>query len=308
MACLYKILWTKPVSSEATVAVLTSQKPLFVVDAQVHVWKCHRSGSNSTTGGHRAAPLLPCDLIAEMDQAGVSRAVLIPPTWEANNDLALAAATSHPGRFGVMGRLALRDRESHPALQRWRENPHMLGLRANFNRPDDREALHDGTADWAWPVAERCQIPLMLHAPRDLATIGTIASRYPDLAIVIDHMAISGNAAGSAAFVHLPELLALARYPRVGVKVSGLPCAASDPYPYRNVHGYLRRVVDAFGPERLFWASDFTRLPCSYGEAVSMFTEAIPWLSGCDLAWIMGKSIMNWLRWPSTPQVAGHIG
>lgn len=277
---------------------LTSTQRVCVVDAQVHVWERSAWGTGPAPGGHRAAPLLPDELVAEMDQAGVSRAVLIPPTWEARNDLSLAAATAHPGRFGVMGRLPLAEPKSRAALQGWRGTPHMLGLRANFNRREDRALLHDGTADWLWPVAERYQIPIMIHAPRDLQLIGMIASRHPDLAIVIDHMAIAGQTVGDAAFVHVPELLTLAEHPGIGVKLSGLPSAAPDPYPYTSVHGHVRRVFDTFGPQRLFWASDLTRLPCSYREAVTMFSEAIPWLSCCDMAWIMGKSIMNWLCWP----------
>ena len=51
---------------------------------------------------------------------------------------------------------------------------------------------------------------------------------------------------------HLPNLLALARYPNVAVKATGVPGSTREPYPYRNLHPYLRRVNDAFGPERRF--------------------------------------------------------
>src|SRR2546430_3812768 len=47
------------------------------------------------------------------------------------------------------------------------------------------------------------------------------------------------------------ELLALAKHPNVAVKATGAPSYSSEPYPYRNIHGYLRQIYDAFGPERV---------------------------------------------------------
>ena len=40
---------------------------------------------------------------------------------------------------------------------------------------------------------------------------------------------------------------------------------------------------DAFGPQRMFWGSDLTRLKCSYRQCVTLFTEEIPWLTADDL-------------------------
>ncbi|HTD89539.1 MAG TPA: hypothetical protein VK663_02670, partial [Burkholderiales bacterium] len=76
----------------------------------------------------------------------------------------------------------------------------------------------------------------------------------------------------------------------------------SDPYPFRSVHPYLRQVYDAFGPKRIFWGTDFSRLTCTYREAITMFTEELPWLSAGDKEWIMGRALCQWLGWPA-PQV-----
>src|SRR5437016_8774125 len=39
-------------------------------------------------------------------------------------------------------------------------------------------------------------------------------------------------------------------------QMSGAPSYSSQPYPYKNIHGYLRQIFEAFGPERLFWGTD----------------------------------------------------
>ena len=96
----------------------------------------------------------------------------------------------------------------------------------------------------------------------------------------------------------LPEMLALARHPNVAIKATGAPSYSSAPYPYRNIHDHLRRIHDAFGPERMFWGTDITRMPCPWRQCVSLFTEELPWLGGRDLELVMGRAVCDWLDWP----------
>ena len=106
------------------------------------------------------------------------------------------------------------------------------------------------------------------------------------------------RAKDNAAFDDLPQLLRLARLPNVAVKASALPAYSSHDYPYYNLHPYLRRVFDAFGPRRMFWGTDLTRLPCTYRQAITLFTEELPWLSAADQEWVMGRAVCDWLGWP----------
>ena len=99
------------------------------------------------------------------------------------------------------------------------------------------------------------------------------------------------------AFANLPDLLALAQYPTVAIKATGAPSYSSAPYPYRNIHPYLRQIYDAFGPERMFWGTDITRMPCSWRQCVTFFTEELSWLSERDKELIMGRALCTWLDW-----------
>src|SRR5947209_8606072 len=100
---------------------------MLIADSQVHIW-----GANSSERPwparpalpHRPVPLSAAELLREMNAAGVDRAVLVPPTWEGDrNDLALAAALSHPERFAVMGRLDADAPGARALLPTWREQP-----------------------------------------------------------------------------------------------------------------------------------------------------------------------------------------
>ncbi len=272
---------------------------MLIVDAQVHIWGANRPdrpwpGSGRATP-HRDTPFSADDLLAEMDAAGVARVVIVPPSWEGDrNDLALEAAHRHPDRFAVMGRLALRPQDS-ATLAGWRRQPGMLGLR--FTAGHDGTWLTDGSADWVWEGAQRHGLPVMISCPGMLPVVDRVAERFPGLRIVIDHLALR-RTKDDAAFADLPLLLAMAKRPNVAAKASALPSMSTDAWPYRNIHGYIRQVFDAFGPLRTFWGTDLTRLPCSYRQAVAMFTEELPFLSANDKEWVMGRALCAWLGWP----------
>jgi predicted TIM-barrel fold metal-dependent hydrolase len=84
----------------------------------------------------------------------------------------------------------------------------------------------------------------------------------------------------------------------VAVKASTLPSYVTDPYPFVSLREPIRQVFEAFGPERLFWGSEMTRLPVPYEQAVSHFTETLDFLTREDVEWVMGRGIRKWLNLP----------
>ncbi len=272
-----------------------------IVDSQVHIWGANTPDRPwpARAHSHRDPPLGAEELLREMDTAGVERAVLVPPSWEGDrNDLGLAAAQAHPGRFAVMGRLDPDAPGAAERLANWKRQPGMLGLRFTFHTELLRQPFLDGRFDWVWEPAERARLPVMLlvhHAYMD--RVGRIAEHHPGLRLVIDHLGLKTGEKDAEAFRGLDSVLALAKHPNVAAKASALPSYTNDRYPYRSLHPYIRRVYDAFGPRRVFWGTDFSRLPCTYREAVTMFTEEIPWLGAEDQEWIMGRGVREWLDW-----------
>ena len=99
-------------------------------------------------------------------------------------------------------------------------------------------------------------------------------------------------------FSHFPELLRLAGFPNVAVKATAAPAYATDRYPFRSVHDHLQKLFDAYGPDRMFWGTDITRMPCTWRECVTMFSEELSWLQGRDRDLVMGHALCNWLGWP----------
>ena len=48
----------------------------------------------------------------------------------------------------------------------------------------------------------------------------------------------------------------------------------------------------------MMWGTDLTRLPGTYRQAVTLFTEELPFLTAEDKEWVMGRTIAQALRWP----------
>jgi predicted TIM-barrel fold metal-dependent hydrolase len=268
---------------------------LRIVDAQVRIWS-----GGTPTPTQRQQPVSKDQLLLEMDEAGVDRAVIVPASWDPlGNQLAIQAAQAHPDRFAVMGLLNIAEPQNVALLDTWKKQPGMLGARIFLGTPQAAEALKDGTTDWFWAGAERADLAVMVHAGGVLDAMAGIAKRHPRLRLCIDSLGAPARAKDAAAFADLPKLLALAKLPNVAVKAEGVPTLSSEPYPHSNLHPFLHQVYDVFGPQRLFWGSDVTRLKTtSYKETVTLFTEALPWLSDRDRELIMGRALSKWIAWP----------
>lgn len=267
---------------------------MLIVDAQVHIWE-----NGTPVHVHRQVPHYTQDeLLRDMDEAGVTGAVLHPPSWDPRaNEIAIEAAKTHPDRLSVLGFFDLSKRENRPLIDTWKNQPGMLGLRFAFLKPGEENWLVDGTADWLWPAAERAGLPVGLLVPRRCKVVGEIAARHPGLRLLVDHMARPRGTMDAESWSDLADLLALAKYPNVAIKATGAPSYSSEAYPYRNIHGHLKQIFDAFGPRRMFWGTDITRMPCTWRQCVTLFTEELPWLKGEDLELVMGRALCDWIGW-----------
>ena len=268
---------------------------MLIVDAQVHIWG---TGIPTNPAHRQISSFSADDLLKEMDEAGVDAAVIHPPGWDPNaSELAIAAARQHPGRLSVLGNFPLDQPESRALVDAWKQQPGMLGLRFTFQQPHQQSWPTDGTMDWVWPAAAHAGVPVALAAANFLPAVGQIAERHPQVRLIVDHMGRPAGAKDAEAFATLTELLALARHPNVAVKATAAPGYSSAPYPFGNIHDYLHQIYDAFGPQRMFWGTDITRMPCSWRQCVTLFTEELPWLSEDDKELIMGRALCQWLDW-----------
>jgi predicted TIM-barrel fold metal-dependent hydrolase len=268
-----------------------------IVDAQIHLWG---TGLPSNLSHRQVTAFTTEEAIGLMDEGGIEAAIIHPPGWDpGSTDMAFKAVRDYPGRFAVMGSLPLEDPGSRAKIAGWCEQPGMLGLRWTFLHEPARQWLADGTLDWLWAEAEKAGVPIAMLATDSLGPIGRIAERYPGLKLTIDHLGGRGGMTtlkDDAAMVHMPQLLALAKHPNIAVKATGAPGYSAEAYPFPKMQGYLRQIFDAFGPHRMFWGTDITKMPCSWRQCATMLTE-VPWLNEQDKRLVMGEAICAWWGW-----------
>jgi L-fuconolactonase len=140
-----------------------------------------------------------------------------------------------------------------------------------------------------------------LYPPLLLGELRSLLRRVPGLRLAIDHLGVRQPPllpADANWQDELPGLLALADETNVYVKVSGMHDLAREPYPFPDLVDPLRRIVDAFGVERLMWGSDWTRSASSlgYGQTVSYLLEMGD-LSQAQLDRLLGGTLREYFGW-----------
>ena len=198
-----------------------------------------------------------------------------------------------------MGRIPLKNPQAAALLPKWKEQPGMLGVRVTFLGPA-QAWLTDGTPDWFWPEAEKAGLPVMFLTDGRSGELARVAERYPGLQLIADHMGVASDAIKQGRISEgIAQTVSLAKYPNVSVKLSAAPNYSAEAYPFRDFTPHLKQLFDAFGPRRCQWGTDMTNGydKATYKQRVTHFTEELSFLSEEDKDWVMGKAILERLKW-----------
>jgi L-fuconolactonase len=276
---------------------------MFVCDAQVHA---PQPATPAPIPGIDYEPLL-----AEMAATGVDRVVIVPLGVDSKPSLEMARCS--PDKFAVMAVVPLGDeRQTVTSLEKLKKTPAVLGVRLSAYAEPTRSMLAEDRLEWLFEAATHLDLPVTMNTMGNPRKLGEIAKRHPDLRFMLDHLGFEPFRTYDDVGPVVDEVVSLAKYPNVAVKATCVPSAVAEKYPFPSLHEPLQRVTKAFGPQRVFWGSDLTRLPCTYLECKRLFTDELRFLSDADKEWIMGRGICEWLRWPlpwdSTPGQLDRFG
>ena len=236
-----------------------SLESIEIIDAQIHEpWP----GQPLDHGQTAQTSLWQVELAREaMDAVGVDIALAV--TNEAFIDL---AHTRYPGRFPGVHTLF----HTHPDLasevRRIRAHPAMVAGRAlvgDFLNAKMRPEFAAGVFDPLYAAAEEVGLPIFNSTHGGCANMAAIAERHPDLVLIVDHIGVAQHPVSppeTMSWAPFEDLLALARYPNIHVKLCGAPLLSQQTYPYADLWPNLDRMFAAFGHERILWGSDYTRL------------------------------------------------
>jgi predicted TIM-barrel fold metal-dependent hydrolase len=140
-------------------------------------------------------------------------------------------------------------------------------------------------------AAETGQSICGLINPPDLPALDAMCKQFPETPVVIDHMCRIG-VSGEISDIELQALCDMARHKMLKVKVSAFYALGKKKPPHEDLIPMIRRLLDAYGPERLMWASDcpFQVDDERYEDSIGLVRDRLDFLSAGDKDWILRKT------------------
>jgi len=170
------------------------------------------------------------------------------------------------------------------------------GLRLNPMAAPDPTWL-DGREGWPlWEAANHLGLVVsVLIDPPQLPRLATVARRFPDVPILVDHL---GRCTPRTPLAQTEILVRLSDLPNVSVKVSALSSLSGDPYPYRGLHPLIEACYRAYGPRRLLWGTDapYALATDSYELALDAVRQTMPFIAPGDLPALLGDNATRLYR------------
>jgi len=277
-----------------------------VIDTHMHVW----SGDikrwpfdHPYTPGFKSRTTAATGeiLIEEMNRFGVTHCILVQTIFHGwDNTYMVHCLKKYPGRFKAHGLIDPTDPQVAEKLEYWMTEHDLSGMR--FSPIYYVKGNHGGD-DWLTSPAHHrvwekagdlgAVFNFFIHTDQ-LPRLEKMIQRYPQVSAVIDHMSQIDFGVDDP-LPDLKKLLALARYPNVAVKISDLTSVSkSGKYPFPDAYPWVKRVYDAFGPDRLLWGTGYPgavradfRRPTVKKE-LELIRQHVPFFTPQDRAKILG--------------------
>jgi L-fuconolactonase len=234
------------------------------IDGHQHFWQVARGDYGWLTP--ELTPIYrdygPADLTPLLTAAGIARTILVQaaPT-EAETDYLLAVASATPFVAGVVGWIDLEAIDAPARVRCAMARPKLVGVRPMIHDiPDDGWMLRPALAPALSAVSEAGLVFDALVRPQHLPALAELTTRYPALRIVIDHAAkpdIARWRPGDAEFRDWSTRMAGLAARGLACKLSGLATEARPDWQSAHLRPYVDSVLDAFGPDRVIWGSDW---------------------------------------------------
>ncbi|MFY8113594.1 MAG: amidohydrolase family protein [Rhabdaerophilum sp.] len=263
------------------------------IDAHQHYWALERGDYGWLTPALAAIhrDFGPADLAPMLEVGRIDRTILVQaaPT-EAETRYLLDLAARHASIAGVVGWADFDAADAPERITALAADPLLVGLRPMIHDiPDPDWMLAPSILPALRAMVTQGLVFDALLRPPHLSRLLVLADRMPDLAIVVDHAAKPLVRER----IHEPwssDLAALARRPNVMVKLSGLLTEAAAGDGMYHLYPFIRTVLEAFGPERVLFGSDWPVLELAgiYADWLDIVERTIAGLSAEAQAAIMG--------------------
>jgi len=260
--------------------------------------------------------------LAAMDAVGV-KAVLYDEYWRFDENarilpgyelpdgafrhvfpLAEEAALRYPDRFAYLVRFDRNDPDLENQIASVKTMPGRKALRIVPWTKEGFSMFSQGADEPIFAAAQKYQVPIFVLLPNQTNLLIPYLEKYPDVKVIIDHCGVSipigPGLPPPNRFAGFDQVIALAQYSNVALKWCHAPRLSAETYPYNDLIPILLRILEAYGRERVMWASDHTQSKNHHSWAESLYyLRDSNELSTLDKEWLLGRSVRTILNWPA---------
>ena len=271
------------------------------IDSQVHAYERNRPERPWAGFLHGPDEVTGDDMVAAMDAVGVHGALLVSPfsMYRYDASYALEVYDRHPGRFGLIKPFDPGFEMVAEEIAEWADIPGVVGARVMLAR--ESGDANDPGLNRILAAGAKHDLPINILGWGRLAVLTELARKNPDTRIVVDHLGMLQPfepPAPKRPFRDLKEVLALADFDNVAIKISGACTLSHEAFPYSDIWPALTRIFEAYGLARCMWGTDWTRAIklLTYEQGVEAF-RITDQLSDSERTALMGGSLANIYGW-----------
>jgi predicted TIM-barrel fold metal-dependent hydrolase len=272
-----------------------------VIDVQVHAYE--RNRPERPWHGDLAGPLEVTgdDMVAAMDSVGVEGAILVSPfsMYQFDASYALEVYDKHPGKFGLVRPFDADSDTIEAEMEVWTSTPGIVGARIMLARVE-LDADHSGM-NRILVAGARANVPINVMCSGKLPIFRELARNHPETQLIIDHLGLAQPhepPAPADAWDDLADVVGLAEFDNVAIKISGACTLSREAFPYSDIWEPLQQIFRAYGIDRCMWGTDWTRAVnlLTYEQGVEAF-RVTDQLSASERAALMGGSLQKIYNW-----------
>ena len=232
-------------------------------------------------------------------------------TWRTAAPTAELASILHPDRFSYLVRIDPQDPDLESVMRTIGSSPHARAFRLQPAWTlEDISMFAKGGYEPVLDIAQDIGLPVCFFIPGYVELLEPYLKKFSKLTFIIDHCGMGfsnippGRPEAEARQAQQPDYLDVicrqAEYPNVALKWSHAPnLFGAGSYPYESLRPMLRKVIEAFGKERILWASDNSVVPNHTWSDLLYYLRDDPELSPVEKEWILGRAARRILNWPA---------
>ena len=264
-----------------------------IIDPHVHVWKHDPHYPFAPGAKVPARDATPETLLELMKTNGVAKTVIIQVIhYKYDNSYLAAVLKQYPQYFQGVARVDPLDPNAPDQLSNLVEQQGFRGVRLSPSGDAAGDWINGDLMPPLWKRCEQLKVPMTILAPiTRMPDVGKLADRFPELTMVIDHMADCPVDKPA----DLDKLIALRKHPKLFVKISHTWSLSKQPYPWLDSQEHVKRLHATYGPRRLMWATDWPIVEntATYRQALTVVRDDMKFLNDDDRRWMMNETIQQ---------------